>query len=684
MKETIFTTLLVLVAMTGAAKTYKTIKAPEAMACVNGELKARQVIMRDTATTVHFTMVYPKGQYFRFAKESYLLDEDGNRYPLRSCEGLEPDAWVQSPESGTTDFTMHFNPLPQKVQMFDFIEGDGQSAFMLLGIHDKKYKVTLPTLQSLSAANPYMVPADWFKTDTITIRGRFEGYDVEKFGFTSMECFYEDVFEKDAATLVLDIAADGSFEKKFLASYPVCNKFFSRETKVGFDEIPFFARPGETIDITIRPNAQGQYACYYNNGSSKAVERWLKSDLSMWDISYSLHMFKGKFSEVGEVTERTWQDMLNRIEFESRRSRFTPQEMQLALADLQVNFAYAVMDYPMYHENAVRKYEKRDGGYELVILDSVEWEGIKKMENYQALHRVDFDNPLLLTCNQYPMLLNRIQYAKPVRSRQYDGLLDEDGAIENNVENDKKILLNGLLGYRELMGSKGDNFISQLSNYKFMVNYFNSWRSNEDAIPKILADTTMTVAEREEVVGTIQTPSRMMPLYMDIFTHPYIHQRAEAFYAYKMAQTELSTPLPVDNVAADLIRSLCAKYPGRYLVIDFWEMGCGPCKAAIQSSKNKRAEIAKRDDVKLVFIAGERNAEGSQAYHNYVKEWLADEVTVCLTKNFFSRLQELFHFNGIPHYEVITPDGRRVRDDLRMQGFHNFDYELNEIKVKLQ
>lgn len=52
--KTIITILFALVAMTGQAKTYKTIKSPVAMACVNvsdGELKVREVIMRDTATT---------------------------------------------------------------------------------------------------------------------------------------------------------------------------------------------------------------------------------------------------------------------------------------------------------------------------------------------------------------------------------------------------------------------------------------------------------------------------------------------------------------------------------------------------------------------------------------------------------------------------------------------------------
>ena len=86
------------------------------------------------------------------------------------------------------------------------------------------------------------------------------------------------------------------------------------------------------------------------------------------------------------------------------------------------------------------------------------------------------------------------------------------------------------------------------------------------------------------------------------------------------------------------------------------------------ASFSGRAEIAKRDDVKLIFIAGERTNEGSDAYKQYVAEWLADEETVCLTNAEFRRLQELFQFNGIPHYETITPDCRRVREDLCIGG----------------
>ncbi|MBR5687770.1 MAG: hypothetical protein IKX36_07410 [Prevotella sp.] len=661
-KQTIITTLLALVAMAGQAKTYKTIKAPEAMACLNvwGELKAREVIMRDTATTVHFTMQKEKGQSFRFASDSYLMDEDGNRYPQRSCEGLKLDSWVQSPESGVTDFTMHFEPMPKKVQMFDFIEGDEKGSFRLLGIHDKKNKVKMPTLQELSKANPYSVHADWFKTDTITIRGRIEGYDAEKFGFTSMNCYYYNVFEKDGTTLIFNIAPDGTFEKKFQAYYPTCEVIAPDNSNMRFDNMSFFARPGETIDITIKPNEHEVYECYYNNGSSKEVERWLKADLDMWKLMEPISKFKGKISEVDEMEEQALQKALYIIQREAVRLHFTAQEMQLALANMQGSFIEAMANYIRNHKNDIVKIEEVDGDYNVEFLDSIEWKELEKMENYKMMQRVDYDNPLLM-CNDFHFVLNRIQFAGIVTRLKYKGVaVDEKGEYVINIENEKKLLANYIPALRELMGTNKNNLTIQLCVYNEMMNHFDKWQSREALL------------------------SNMMPIYLDVLTNPYIHQKAEAFYARKMEQKEISAPLPADNPSAVLIRALCARNPGRYLMIDFWGMSCGPCRAAIQMSKELRAEIAKRDDVKLVFIAGERTTEGSDAYKKYVAEWLANEETVCVTNADFTRLQELFQFNSIPHYETITPDCHRVRDDLRINGYDNFDFELQRLKEKLK
>ena len=653
MKKTIITILLVLVAMAGQAKTFKTIKNPETMACVNvnpGELKAREIIFRDTATTVHFTMEKEKGQSFRFAKESYLMDEDGNRYPLRSAEGIDLDSWVQSPESGVTDFTMHFEPMPKNTQVFDYIEGDNTRAYMLLGIHDKKYIIKYPTIQELSDANPWTVPQDWFKTDTITIKGRIEGFDAERLGFDLL-CYYNhDEFEKGDAAQVMDIAPDGTFCKKFKASYPIRDLFWTTEAKTQFDNIPFFARPGETIDITVRIHEDGWYDYTFNSGSSHDVERWLRFSDEYIAVFRPLYSFKGRLEEGNKLAESIFQEALYRLRTESRRYKYTPIEMQLALADLQANFVENYLSYVDNYAQTLVKFEERDGKWNAEIVDSVERERIFDARNYYPLHRIDFDNPLLLASYAFNLTLNRIQFANYAMTRRYNGIDDENNGMEAEYQNYSTALSNYLAALRDLMGTDKDNLIVQLCAYKDMQSNFDS---------------------------------KMFPLYLATFTHPFIHQKAEQFYNKQIAQTDIASPLPVTPMA-DLIRSLCAKYPGKILMIDFWGMSCGPCRGAIQASKELRAEIAKRDDVKLVFIAGERTTEGSDAYKKYVAEWLANEETVCVTNADFTRLQELFQFNSIPHYETITPDCRRVRDDLRINGYDNFDYELERLKEKLK
>ena len=685
-KQTIITILLALVAMVGQAKTFKTIKNPVAMACVNvsnGELKAREVIFRDTATTVHFTMEYSKGQSFQFVSSSYLMDEDGNRYPLRSAEGLKLNTWVQSPESGITEFTMHFEPLPKKVQVFNFIEGDGSGAFKLLGIHDKKYKIIFPTMQELADANPWMVPQDWFKSDTITIKGRIEEFNAEQLGFDMLHCYYEDEFEKGDAVQVLNIAPDGTFCKKFKISYPFRQLFWTKDAKTQFDGIPFFARAGETIDITVRKDDNGKYVCVYNSGSSHDVERWLRSSDEYSDVFRPLSSFKGKLEEANSLAESVWQNAMYRLQTVSRREHYTPMEMRLALADIQANFIERYLSYVDNYASDLVKYEERDGKWNAEVLDSVEYEKIYDTKNYYPLHRIDFDNPLLLANQDFHFTLNHIQFANYVRNRKYKGLMDENGGMEVTFKNFSTALSNYLTALRDFMGTDKDNMMVQLCAYKDMLSDFDNWVDDEILNQWQPNDTTITEARKKEFIENWPTRNKMLPLYLATFTNPYIHQKAEQFCADKKSQTNLATPLP-DAPMADLIRSLCTKYPDKILMIDFWGMSCGPCRGAIQASKELRAEIAKRDDVKLIFIAGERTADGSDAYKQYVAEWLSNEETVCVTNADFTRLQELFQFNGIPHYETITPDCRRVRDDLRINGYDNFDYELTRLKERLK
>ena len=262
-------------------------------------------------------------------------------------------------------------------------------------VYDKIQVMNAPTMQEISEANPWTVPADWFKTDTITIKGCIEDYDAEQFGFTSMACYYTDVFEKGSTVLVLDIADDGTFCKKFLASYPMHNSFIADGSKVFFNAIPFFARPGETIDITVRKASFWRYKCVYNNGSSRDVERWLCTSDNFADALSPLWEFEGKFDDANEVADEVWKRLMAKLQSISRREDYTPMEVQLALADIQARFG---MDYIGCIERQARalvKQEQRDSTWHTEILDSAEWKKYLDSKTYEPMRRIDYDNPLL-------------------------------------------------------------------------------------------------------------------------------------------------------------------------------------------------------------------------------------------------------------------------------------------------
>lgn len=673
MKQFLILLLCGLFALVAPTSAKRIVKAPEALGCLNvsnGDLMVREVVFADTATTVRFTLDYPAGNNFRILDTCYLQDEDGARYPLRSVEGLSVNTWVTSPAGRTTDFTLHFEPLPKRTRVFDFIENDGRGAFMVLGIHDRKHKLRLPTMEELAGANAYTAPADWFTTDSVTLRGRIEGYSPEAGFPTQLELSYTSIFDKDELVIVADIRPDGTFEKRWEVDHPKQHSFLWDKALPGMSYLEVFARPGETINVTVRRGEDGQYRCIYHDGSSQAVERWLKSGLNLGGFASRMYYFKGTPGEAEALAEKLWKLIIYRLQTVAARHSFTPMEMQLAMADAQVQHAMGVMDYA---------FGKMLNMEMVTAADSAVYATLRDTAFYRRmLSRINFDNPLLMASGYYEILLNRIQYAWPVRSAAIIEVVDTDEQWTNTPESILKEMENRYATWRGMMGCSKNNLMAQMCNYQEMLDDYKLWCVNEITKDRVLSDPKLSEEERKQQAERVPCLSNVFPRYVASFSHEALRRHAERFHAARQAMAALTSPLP-EGQPAELIRSLQARYPGRYLVIDFWGMGCGPCRSAIQSSKELRAEIAKRDDVKLVFIAGEATAEGSEAYHKYVKEWLADEETICIPDTEFSRLQEYFRFNGIPHYETITPDGRRVGEEYRINGLYNFDSDMKHL-----
>lgn len=143
MKKIIITALLALVAMAGQAKETVVWEQPstEVNTMIEGyfstllEITRVEFAMEETRVFMH--VANQPDNWVKFAASTHLV-ANGKTYALKHLEGMELDKEVHLTNHGYADIVFHFEPLPMKTQSFDFIGGDSDGTFKLLGVEDTK------------------------------------------------------------------------------------------------------------------------------------------------------------------------------------------------------------------------------------------------------------------------------------------------------------------------------------------------------------------------------------------------------------------------------------------------------------------------------------------------------------------------------------------------------------------
>ncbi|MDE6395591.1 MAG: redoxin family protein, partial [Duncaniella sp.] len=121
----------------------------------------------------------------------------------------------------------------------------------------------------------------------------------------------------------------------------------------------------------------------------------------------------------------------------------------------------------------------------------------------------------------------------------------------------------------------------------------------------------------------------------------------------------------VDTSAYDgLLEKIIAPYRGNVLFLDFWGIGCGPCRAGMIGQKDTLDELADKP-FRALYIA---NAdEGKDA----CEKWMAKENIkgehIFVSGDDWNRLQALFNFSAIPFGAFVDKNGKVVKT--KMHGF---------------
>lgn len=490
--------------------------------------------------------------------------------------------------------------------------------------------------------------SSFFQTDSALIRGRIVDYS-STMGFLNLSAQIDDLFMSEHKVVSAEIHEDGTFEKRLLLHHPIFNWFFTSTDKIGKKEIPFYLCPGDTLNITISFNGKDIPDCTYSGGHADDVARLLQVRTEYLDTYGQCLSFAGDIPAYNHWADSVYTECLHEVEKCATEHDFTPFERHLMLCDVSANFGTAYLSY--FSQMKTRALQE-DPSAEMKAGNAV-MENLSQPNHYEVLRRLPNDDPLMMASMYYPLYMNRLEFAAPLH---YPLMIKRGGLSDDNKEEVEADLSFFRDQGRQLFAADQDVLPIHLLQLQRINDALGTW---------------METGEAEENFNAL----------LSYVSHPQIKEIAKQCF-HELMSMGFAYPLPEDP-AADFVRKILAKHPGRYIVLDFWAMWCAPCKKEIMDTKNFRQQLHERSDIQFVFLANETHPERKE-YQDFVSTNLDGECNIVIDDNRFRQMQDLFGFNAIPFNVTLTPDGYIVTEGLLLRsaeaGYDVFIQQLEEIK----
>ena len=115
-----------------------------------------------------------------------------------------------------------------------------------------------------------------------------------------------------------------------------------------------------------------------------------------------------------------------------------------------------------------------------------------------------------------------------------------------------------------------------------------------------------------------------------------------------------------------LWQKLTSPYTGNLLYIDFWGMGCGPCRSGMIEMRRK-VEAMKDEPMRFLYVCDEKHSPRDES-----EKWMTENNIkgehIYVSHAEWTMLETMFTFNSIPHAVLAGKDGKVIQNDFEIHS----------------
>lgn len=686
--------LLLVVSVAAHAQSNKKIELPPVVHSNTTTLEIRSVTLSEDATVLEIDAFFTPRWWIKIASDSYL-QADGQKYMIRSGQGIDLDSLFWMPESGEASFNLTFDPLPLNTKTFDFIESDCDDCFKLWGVDLVNSHFEIPEMTESYTPDDDQeasVAVNW-KKGKAAITGQLIGYtpqiEIEP------RVVYLNPITSKSNSVPLTLSEDGSFsaEIEMYNASQVMITYSAPQNELFW----FIAAPGEKTHVLInlpeanrqRTKLRSDYPDYGKKIRFSGFAAKLNEELHSGALSETLFPVNSRDDMLRDIAGITLEDFSNYILEKYRnavennnRQNVSSQAKEIANMRLTFDVNSYLMNSDAYLIQA------------FMHANQVSWEeaaqSIRKLEKYEhmndyltALLYRDFDEDVLLIrglsdhIGQFGYVMDqtngRVDYFKflinseKVKQEDKDALSDYIKGREDEMLMPEGEISAILRSYSALQ----DEYLE--SNVG--VGYLSKLWGTQDCFLLDLVKCNQISRKMEDYYpltdGQKESLEKMNPVIRNVLLeeNQLLLTKIEE-NKKKTGYKVLETP---DVAHEDLFAEMIKPFEGKVVLVDIWATWCGPCRAANIAMEPIKAQFADRDLVYL-YLAGEDSPFNTwenmitdlHGYHHRIDDagW--------------NYLREELNARGVPTYLIIDKEGNQSYHTVGFPGSDTIKKELTK------